>query len=72
MRIVAYFFGAAALIGGVALAVFGFLIPRRANLGVASAVEITQVYAEAQHYILLGIAAIGVAIVFVIVAISSE
>ena len=65
MRQVALFFGALALVAGMAFATTGFLYPRGYDLSTASAVQITQVYSEANYYILLSIAAFAMSIAFV-------
>lgn len=65
MRTVCYFLGAVALVAGMAFAATGYLLPNNYDLVSASALQISQVYSEAQFYILLAIAAFVMSGVFV-------
>lgn len=66
MRLVAYFLGAVCVVAGIGLAVLGAITPFRYNTEIASAIQMTQVYAEADHFILLSIAAFTLAVVFAV------
>ena len=66
MRLVAYFLGAVCVVGGIGFTVVGFITPFQYNTELASAIQMTQVYAEADHYVLLGIAAFTLGVVFTV------
>lgn len=66
MRLVAYFLGAVCVVAGIGLAVLGVITPFRYSGELLSAIQMTQVYAEADHYVLLSIAAFTLAVVFTV------
>lgn len=66
MRIISFLLGALCVVGGIGFALVGFITPFQYNRELASAIQITQVYAEADHYVLLAIAAFALATVFAV------
>ena len=66
MRLLSYFLGAICVLGGIGFTVVGFITPFQYNRELASAIQITQMYSEADHYVLMGIAAFTLAVVFAV------
>lgn len=54
------------MLAGLGLVGYGALMPTLTSLGDASAIQVTQVYAQADHYVLLGIAAFVLGILIVV------
>jgi len=55
MRYITLLIGLLSIIGGIIFGILSYLEPKAYDLTAASAIQITQVYAMAQHYALLGI-----------------